>query len=291
MDSRTFKQKTSCFLVGLIISLFLYVPISQATEFYLSVAGGNGKEHCESLEIRGNTAACINQNKVTGYDLGVIQGVQIVNDGKIEFISKFTPASIARINASSQHAQEHEQSKIDHLVKRLKPVRSIGDLQQIGEEQYQQYGLNGVLHLLLPLVGATLILLGFFWIIIAAFRVHILWGIGCLIFPLVSLFFLFFHWRAAVKPFMLSVVGATLAYSGLYIFDEKREVSEQKKAVVTSEKKKTTVQKQSRFTCQGKKYCSQMTSCAEAKFYLQNCPGVKIDGDNDGVPCERQLCK
>ena len=44
------------------------------------------------------------------------------------------------------------------------------------------------------------------------------------------------------------------------------------------------------FKCDGRKYCSQMTSCVEAKNFLQNCPGVKMDGDNDGVPCETQWC-
>lgn len=44
------------------------------------------------------------------------------------------------------------------------------------------------------------------------------------------------------------------------------------------------------FTCQGKTYCSEMLSCDEAKFYLANCPNVKIDGDHDGEPCESQLC-
>ncbi len=45
-----------------------------------------------------------------------------------------------------------------------------------------------------------------------------------------------------------------------------------------------------RFRCEGKVYCRQMRSCAEAKFYLKNCPNVKIDGDGDGIPCERQWC-
>jgi len=45
------------------------------------------------------------------------------------------------------------------------------------------------------------------------------------------------------------------------------------------------------FKCEGKKYCSQMTSCEEAKFYLKNCPGMEMDGDNDGIPCESQWCK
>lgn len=44
------------------------------------------------------------------------------------------------------------------------------------------------------------------------------------------------------------------------------------------------------FQCDGRTYCSQMTSCAEATFFLQNCPGVKMDGNNDGVPCEQQWC-
>ncbi len=44
------------------------------------------------------------------------------------------------------------------------------------------------------------------------------------------------------------------------------------------------------YTCQGKTHCSQMSSCEEAKFYLRNCPSVKIDGDGNGVPCEKQWC-
>jgi hypothetical protein len=45
-----------------------------------------------------------------------------------------------------------------------------------------------------------------------------------------------------------------------------------------------------KFKCDGRIYCSQMTSCEEAKFFLENCPGVKMDGDRDGVPCEKQWC-
>ncbi|EHR70691.1 putative calcium-binding protein [Burkholderiales bacterium JOSHI_001] len=44
------------------------------------------------------------------------------------------------------------------------------------------------------------------------------------------------------------------------------------------------------FACDGRTYCSQMTSCAEAKYFLANCPNVKMDGNRDGVPCERQWC-
>ena len=45
------------------------------------------------------------------------------------------------------------------------------------------------------------------------------------------------------------------------------------------------------FKCDGRKYCSQMTSCDEAMYFLQHCPGVKMDGEGDGIPCERQWCE
>ena len=46
-----------------------------------------------------------------------------------------------------------------------------------------------------------------------------------------------------------------------------------------------------KFQCDGRTHCSQMTSCEEATFFLKNCPGTKMDGNNDGVPCEQQWCK
>ncbi len=46
----------------------------------------------------------------------------------------------------------------------------------------------------------------------------------------------------------------------------------------------------SRYSCTGKQHCSQMSSCEEAKFYIKNCPNTKMDGDHDGIPCERQIC-
>lgn len=45
------------------------------------------------------------------------------------------------------------------------------------------------------------------------------------------------------------------------------------------------------FRCDGRVHCSQMQSCGEAKYFLQNCPGTKMDGDGDGIPCESQWCE
>jgi predicted negative regulator of RcsB-dependent stress response len=44
------------------------------------------------------------------------------------------------------------------------------------------------------------------------------------------------------------------------------------------------------FNCDGRTRCRQMTSCAEATYFIQHCPNTKMDGDHDGVPCERQWC-
>ena len=44
------------------------------------------------------------------------------------------------------------------------------------------------------------------------------------------------------------------------------------------------------YRCDGRTRCSQMTSCAEATYFLKNCPGTKMDGNNDGIPCEQQWC-
>lgn len=44
------------------------------------------------------------------------------------------------------------------------------------------------------------------------------------------------------------------------------------------------------YSCDGRQYCSQMKSCEEATFFIENCPNTKMDGNHDGVPCERQWC-
>lgn len=40
------------------------------------------------------------------------------------------------------------------------------------------------------------------------------------------------------------------------------------------------------FSCDGRQHCSQMNSREEAEYFIKHCPDTKMDGDNDGVPCE-----
>lgn len=44
------------------------------------------------------------------------------------------------------------------------------------------------------------------------------------------------------------------------------------------------------FRCDGRTRCTQMRSCEEAVYFLNNCPNTEMDGDHDGIPCESQWC-
>ena len=43
------------------------------------------------------------------------------------------------------------------------------------------------------------------------------------------------------------------------------------------------------FSCGAKRTCREMASCAEARFHLETCGMRALDGDRDGLPCEK-LC-
>ena len=42
--------------------------------------------------------------------------------------------------------------------------------------------------------------------------------------------------------------------------------------------------------CRAKRYCREMSSCAEARFYMNACGVRRLDGDSDGTPCEN-ICR
>lgn len=43
-------------------------------------------------------------------------------------------------------------------------------------------------------------------------------------------------------------------------------------------------------TCGAKRFCREMTDCAEAKFYFDQCGQTALDGNHDGIPCN-SLCR
>ena len=62
----------------------------------------------------------------------------------------------------------------------------------------------------LSVLGTILALIGGIWLIILAFKESILWGLGCLFIPIISLVFVFMNWEDTKKPFLLNLVGVVL---------------------------------------------------------------------------------
>ena len=84
-----------------------------------------------------------------------------------------------------------------------------------------------------------------------------------------------------VIPLVLLIALATFGYS-----EYTRRVSPQTAEATPS----SDIAAPTSFHCDGRTYCTQMTSCAEAEYFLQNCPNVEMDGNRDGEPCEQQWC-
>ncbi|MEY4590115.1 MAG: hypothetical protein RL497_2191 [Pseudomonadota bacterium] len=116
-----------------------------------------------------------------------------------------------------------------------------------------------------------------------------------LLFGLVLVFGVYFTQNTFVRsPPPLLVKNETHPVEREYVpVAQEYERAEQQAAPVMRESvpvQKAEKPKKSHFKCEGKTYCSQMSSCDEARFYLNNCPGTKMDGDNDRIPCEEQWC-
>lgn len=56
--------------------------------------------------------------------------------------------------------------------------------------------------------------------------------------------------------------------------------------IAAAEAAKPAKKQKSGFSCEGKRTCGQMSSCAEARFYLTQCGVSRLDRDHDGIPCE-----
>ncbi len=63
-------------------------------------------------------------------------------------------------------------------------------------------------------VGILLSLIFGIILLVKAFQTNIWWGLGSLFIPFVLLIFVFMHWSAAGKTFLLYLVGSILAGAG-----------------------------------------------------------------------------
>ncbi len=68
--------------------------------------------------------------------------------------------------------------------------------------------------ILLLVIGFIIMAIGGIMFLIVAFQESIPWGIGCILFSLVSLIFLIMHWEEAKKPFFIQLVGLPFIFLG-----------------------------------------------------------------------------
>lgn len=68
--------------------------------------------------------------------------------------------------------------------------------------------------ILVLVVGAIIAVISGIWILVLAFQESLLWGLGSLFIPFVSLVFVIMHWDKAGKPFLINLGGGVLVGLG-----------------------------------------------------------------------------
>jgi hypothetical protein len=284
---------------GFIISLLLVTASFATTQFYLLSENAQQRIDCDYLEIQNNQAICTDDSLLITYDLVGVKNLEVVYEGKSFEVQRFTQETIGKINninankiknkkagGQEKRGQSMYTSLKNGITQQLS-FDSLTDFVQSLKNRYR-HQIGNTLNMILVGAGLVVFLIGSIGYLIATFRVGILWGLCCMLLPFVSLIFLFVHWKVAAKPFLVSMLGVAIVFLATLLVPVGGAVPYITKSKTVSLVKRAKVD--GRYTCSGKIYCSEMTSCAEAKFYLQNCPGTKMDGDNDGVPCEKQWC-
>lgn len=278
----------SNFVVEFIVVLLLSANAFSATSFYILPNGSNQKVDCDVLEIKNNQALCTANNLLITYGIAHLKHIEVVHEGRSQLFHNFTQETIEKINELSleklatnkTRQQQDNKNKISDL---------IPDSAQSLLNNFKIQSGNNLSNTILVISGLIVFLIGSVGFLIATFRVGILWGLSCMFLPFVSFIFLFLHWKKAAKPFIISMVGIAILFLSTMIPPTSGTGLSISK-FNSSTNRVNLNGNNSTFQCSGKIYCSEMTSCAEAKFYLRNCPGTKMDGNNDGIPCEKQWC-
>jgi len=94
-----------------------------------------------------------------------------------------------------------------------------------------------------------------------------------------------------IRQILIFIAVWAVALSGLVLYLNREHRTVLVATSRDSSSSSPTTPEPPKYQCEGKRKCSEMNSCEEALFYLQNCSGTIMDGDNDGMPCENQLCE
>jgi energy-coupling factor transporter transmembrane protein EcfT len=84
------------------------------------------------------------------------------------------------------------------------------------------------------IAGAAIVLLGLIWLLVVAFRVKFLWGLGLFLFPLLILVFVPKHFRVSWKPAAVIFLGCLMTatpFVTVRLFPEKIDLGERVKDV------------------------------------------------------------
>jgi hypothetical protein len=63
-------------------------------------------------------------------------------------------------------------------------------------------------------LGLVVALVGGIWLVVLAFKKSVLWGLGSLFVPFVSLIFAIMNWDVAKRPFLIQIAGVVLLVIG-----------------------------------------------------------------------------
>jgi uncharacterized membrane protein len=76
----------------------------------------------------------------------------------------------------------------------------------------------------LIILGAFLCVIGGIGLLIEQFKESILWGLGSLLIPIISLIFVVLHWKVSRNLFLIQVVGFGIILVGMAISGDPKPV-------------------------------------------------------------------
>jgi hypothetical protein len=273
-----------CILCIITICTIQITSSFATTKFQLLPNDGERSVYCDYIEIEENNIICKDNKFVVTYKIDKIKELLLISNTNTTSIKKFTTDNISKINKANLDkiaSQQNQHSEEIYKDNNQSVFSSLSKIKNYLKTKYNLFFASNTLSIIIQIFGLIILFTGSIKYVIETFRVSILWGLSCMFLPFVSFIFLLVHWKVASKPFLLSLVGVGIMLLG---------ASFTTSASTVTYNSKSHQNKNGNYQCRGKIYCSEMTSCAEAKFYLRNCQGTKIDGDYNGVPCEKQWC-
>jgi hypothetical protein len=279
------SRKFILYSICIIIICAIQTTISFAeTKFQLLQSDGDRRIDCDYIEIKNNNIVCKDNKFIITYKIDKIKELKLIKNSNAFSVKQFTIENITKINQANSNKIENKRSKSsheNHNDSEQSTLSSLSKFKNYLKTKYSHFSANNTLSMIIQVLGLIIFFVGSIKYIVETFRISILWGLSCMFLPFVSFIFLIVHWKVASKPFFLSLFGIGIMLLCTLFTAQASSNTYNAKSHLNFNKN---------YKCSGKIYCSEMTSCAEAKFYLRNCQDTKIDGNNDGVPCEKQWC-